>query len=82
MNQHIAATQWIVAMLIGFYIWWPIGLMILGAITLVALGQQITGHRPSPPPALPQRLPRLPPPVQIIEPPMKTIGHVKYKRIK
>ena len=34
MNPHIGAAMWIIAMLVGFVIWWPIGAMILAAITL------------------------------------------------
>ena len=45
MNPHIGAAMWIIAMLVGFVIWWPIGAMILASITFVALCQQITGYR-------------------------------------
>ena len=47
MNPHVGAAMWIIAMLIGFVIWWPIGAMILGAITFTALMQQLTGYQPS-----------------------------------
>ena len=57
MDPHIGAAMWIVAMMVGFVIWWPIGAMILAAITFTALMQQLTGYQVNLPlpPAQPQR---------------------------
>jgi len=45
MNPHIGAAMWVVAMMIGFVIWWPIGAMILASITITAISQQLTGYQ-------------------------------------
>jgi hypothetical protein len=42
--------MWIIAMMVGFVIWWPIGATILAAITLVAITQQLTGQSQQPQP--------------------------------
>jgi hypothetical protein len=78
--------MWIVAMLVGFVIWWPIGLMILSAITVVALAQQARGGFIAPPVA-PPRVAKRPVPlhwseVQVVEPPLKQIEQRKIRRLR
>jgi len=80
MNPHIGAAMWIIAMLVGFVIWWPIGAAILASITFTAFMQQLTGYQLNPPPQR-QPLPRHWSEVEIIEPPMKQINQTKAKRI-
>ena len=83
MNPHVGAAMWIIAMLIGFVIWWPIGAMILGAITFTALMQQLTGYQLNPPPQPSQPLrPPLQPhwsETQAINP---QLTHEELKRLK
>ena len=87
MNPNVGAAMWIIAMLIGFVIWWPIGAMILSAITFTALMQQLTGHRPfphqlPPQPQQPLRQPYQPlAPLYFDEKGNKLIGQDKPKQV-
>ena len=59
MNPNVGAAMWIIAMFVGFVIWWPIGAAILAAITFTAFMQQLTGyHQLNPPPAQPPQPPQ------------------------
>ena len=79
MDPHLGAALWVGAMLIGFVIWWPIGAMILGAITFTALMQQLTGYQLNPP--QPLRPPHQPhwSETQAINP---QLTHEELKRLK
>jgi len=78
MDPNVGAAMWIIAMLIGFVIWWPIGAMILAAITFTAFMQQLTGYRVNPPLAQPPHQPHWSE-TQAINP---QLTHEELKRLK
>jgi hypothetical protein len=83
-ERHVDAAMWITAMLVGFAIWWPVGLMILSAITIVALAQQVTGvARVGAVDRVPPVVRRVTPmPLQVLPPPVKQIENVKRKYLQ
>src|SRR6187399_1591317 len=42
--MNSAAITWIGGAIVGFLIWWPIGVCILGCVLITALSQQFTGY--------------------------------------